>query len=395
MAVSDEVVQRAYDVLQQSGAYARRLKAKGLPFELFQEFDDPASEGAKAHIIKGVFAWGETSAWIGAPGSLKSSLLADAAVSVAAGKDWHGFKNKGAVGVVYFALERADLVRRRLLATAARLGVTEKLSVAVVPGIVSISTQAAMEKIAATISEIEIEFLNSGGEFVGLVIFDTFAKLVAAGGGDEDKAKDLGQVFTGIQRLKDRLAGGGDGPHIALIGHTGKDESRGARGSNAFLGDTDLMVTISGDAIKTAAVTKANDAPEGPLFSFQSETHEFGHDEDGDPITVNIVKPIEGPVAPARKSHQWPGGLRLIRDCIISAMDAAIDHRVAGDGPTVKAVTKDAARAIHRQRYVNTGDGKRDDAERQAWSKNFKRARADNLISGEVQAGQELIWLVT
>ena len=49
------------------------------------------------------------------------------------------------------------------------------------------------------------------------------------------------------------------------------------------------MVTIGGDEIKTATVTKANDCPEGALFSFKSEVHEFGTDEDGDPITVNIV----------------------------------------------------------------------------------------------------------
>jgi hypothetical protein len=79
------------------------------------------------------------------------------------------------------------------------------------------------------------------------------------------------------------------GVHVALIGHTGKDESRGARGSNALLGDVDVMVTISGEEIKSATVTKANDAPEGPLFSFRSKIHDFGTDEDGDPITVNIV----------------------------------------------------------------------------------------------------------
>ena len=51
-----------------------------------------------------------------------------------------------------------------------------------------------------------------------------------------------------------------------MVGHTGKDESKGSRGSNAILGDVDVMVTLSGDHIRTATVTKANDAPEGPLF---------------------------------------------------------------------------------------------------------------------------------
>jgi hypothetical protein len=117
-----------------------------------------------------------------------------------------------------------------------------------------------------------------------VAIFDTFAKLIAAGGGDENLAKDQGRVFANVQRIKDAV-----GCHVALVGHTGKDEGRGARGSNALLGDVDVMVTISGDELKTATVTKANDMPEGPLFSFKSELHEFGTDQDGDPITVNIV----------------------------------------------------------------------------------------------------------
>ncbi|MHC2400798.1 hypothetical protein ACVMGC_005342 [Bradyrhizobium barranii subsp. barranii] len=50
-----------------------------------------------------------------------------------------------------------------------------------------------------------------------------------------------------------------------------------------------MLVTIGGDTIKTATVTKANDIPDGPLFSFASEIIEFGTDEDGDPRTVNIV----------------------------------------------------------------------------------------------------------
>ena len=73
-----------------------------------------------------------------------------------------------------------------------------------------------------------------------------------------------GRVFSNIQHIKNQL-----GCHIALIGHTGKDESRGSRGSNAILGDADMMVQISGEDIKTATVTKANDAPEGRLFQLQ------------------------------------------------------------------------------------------------------------------------------
>lgn len=138
---------------------------------------------------------------------------------------------------------------------------------------------ATVKDVVATNRAVEEE-----GTLVELVIFDTFARLIAAGGGDENLAKDQGKVFANVQRIKDAT-----GAHVALVGHTGKDAERGARGSNALLGDVDVMVTISGEAVKTATVTKANDMPEGPLFSFKSEVHEFGTDEDGDPITVNVV----------------------------------------------------------------------------------------------------------
>ncbi|WP_225705079.1 AAA family ATPase [Bradyrhizobium cenepequi] len=88
-------------------------------------------EVGKAHFIKGVFAWNETSAWIAPPGGMKSALMASAAISVALGRDWFGKKNKCRTGVVYFALERADLVERRLIAHRQLLGVTEHMPIVI------------------------------------------------------------------------------------------------------------------------------------------------------------------------------------------------------------------------------------------------------------------------
>ena len=67
------------------------------------------------------------------------------------------------------------------------------------------------------------------------------------------------------------------GVHVALIGHTGKDESRGARGSNAHLGDVDMMVQIAvADDVRTATITKINDGAEGVLTRFKLETRHAG-----------------------------------------------------------------------------------------------------------------------
>jgi hypothetical protein len=89
----------------------------------FTTYSNAATISAtKAQLLKGLLAIGETSAWVGAPGSLKSSLLASVAHAVAKGDEWCGKLNKGRKAVIYFALERADLVKRRLRALAERKG---------------------------------------------------------------------------------------------------------------------------------------------------------------------------------------------------------------------------------------------------------------------------------
>jgi len=287
--ISEEIHDRAYRVLQETplpGNQALDIKtvqkdrAETMPGYRLVTFDEmEVDPPAKRWLIKGIFARGETSAWIAPPGAMKSALLAEAAIHVGAGLDWHGYRNKGAAGVVYFAIERADLVKRRLRAHRQRIGLMGT-PIAVSSETIDLTHPDAFKKVIDTIRTAKAIL----GADIGLVIVDTFAKLIAAAGGDENSAKDQGAVFANVQRVKNVT-----GVHVALIGHTGKDESRGARGSNALLGDVDVMVTIGGDEIKAVTVTKANDAPEGPLFSFKSEIHNFGTDEDGDPITVNIV----------------------------------------------------------------------------------------------------------
>lgn len=277
---------------------AFQARPKGFGFELFGSIRCP-TEATKSHIIKGVFAYDETSAWIGPPGGLKSALLADAAVAIASGSDWFGHRNKHQTGVIYFALERADLVRRRLLAIAKSKGL-ERLPIAVVPAVVDLVRPDSVKKVLDTIADVEAEFYGPDYDQptgAGVLIFDTWAKLIAAGGGDENQAKDQGAIFANIQRIKNVTGG----PHVALIGHTGKEAERGPRGSSALVGDVDMLVTISGENIKTASITKANDAPEGPLFSFKSKVYEFGLDEDGDVVAVNVVETAEAPAASARE----------------------------------------------------------------------------------------------
>lgn len=120
---------------------------------------------------------------------------------------------------------------------------------------------------------------------VVLIVIDTIAKGIAHGGGDEDKAKDQNRVAANMTRVQELLPG----VHIAGIGHTGKDETRGERGSNARRADVDVGVQITGDKIKTATVVDANDQDQGPLTAFATEPVITGVDDDGDDLSATIL----------------------------------------------------------------------------------------------------------
>ena len=251
-----------------------------LALTYFGEFGDKAK---KRPILKGFLNKGETSGLIGPPKTLKSALETEIAVHCAAGMHWRGHSADGPCGVVIFALERADLYRRRLDAYRLRGGFKEKLPIAVAGEVIDLLNTKCVTTIVATVREAEKKF----GCAVGLIVIDTFSKGIAAGGGDEDKAKDQNRVAANLRRVHSLID-----VHIACVGHTGKDETRGARGSNAHLGDIDLMIQITGgeNKVKTAKVTAANDQPERVLAQFQAELVEIGVDDDGEIETVSIIQ---------------------------------------------------------------------------------------------------------
>ncbi|MGZ3519307.1 MAG: hypothetical protein ACXVAM_19430, partial [Vulcanimicrobiaceae bacterium] len=95
------------------------------------------------------------------PGAMKSALLAQAAICVGAGLDWHGYRNKGAAGVVYFAIERADLVKRRLRAHRRILGLAGT-PIAVSSSTIDLTHPEAFKKVVDTIRDAKTRRARNG-----------------------------------------------------------------------------------------------------------------------------------------------------------------------------------------------------------------------------------------
>jgi hypothetical protein len=332
---------------------------------------------AKSWLIKGLLAEDETSTIIGPPGSGKSAFVTDIAIGYAQGKRWRGRRVKEPGGVVYFAFERAGLTKRRLRAYELRDGLPVDLPIAVVGQIVDLMDPRCVDLLLRALQEAEQKF----GSRIGLAVFDTYNKGIAFGGGDEDKAKDQNRALGHLRRLQElypRL-------HVCIVGHTGKDETRGARGSNALPGDADIQNQIAdaGD-IKIVTTVKANDAPEGELLRFRLEPFIFGVDEDGDAIqtyivTPNIIPTSAAPLKTKAKTSRGGRGMRALRDAIVEMLHSQAETIQVAGGHTVEAVTTEKVEADFIKRYVVAERGATD-AERKKGTGSAKQKAFDRAL---------------
>ena len=187
--MADNRAKNVVDAILEGAKAAPSERARRLTY-----FNDCLDLKPKAWIIKNVMAKGETSSWYGPPMGMKSAILTDIAVHVSAAIEWreHGIKDR--TGVAFFAFERAALTCRRLMAYAKRDGHTD-LPIAICSDLIDLLSPTCVDIVVATIGDAATHFNIP----VGLAIIDTTAKGIAAGGGDEDKARDQNRMAANFK----------------------------------------------------------------------------------------------------------------------------------------------------------------------------------------------------
>jgi hypothetical protein len=170
----------------------------------------------------------------GQSGSYKTFLALELALAIAAAKQLWG--RIAAQGAVAFCAGEAPvgIGRTRIPALMQHRKVCEPddVPLALVPAVPLVSTPAEVEALTAA--------LKATGFRFALIVFDTVAR--ALGGLDENSAKDAGLLLAAAERLRDTFD-----CSVLLIHHTGKDESRGARGSSALLAGVDFAYEIKAE----------------------------------------------------------------------------------------------------------------------------------------------------
>lgn len=234
----------------------------------------------------------------GEPGHGKSFLAIDLAASIASGTPWHGAETK-AGAVFYIAGEGHNGLARRFKAWETQRGA----SLAGVPLYVSrrsapLDDKASAAEVLRTVDTLATET----GQTPALIVVDTLARCF---GGDENSATDIGAFVANLDALRHRWRA-----TVLVVHHSGKDSTRGARGSTALRGAVDAEYRVTKDPAGTVTLeaTKMKDAdtPERRAFRLAPVALPLV-DEDGAPVWSCTLEPTEArtgpPKRPRRGSH--------------------------------------------------------------------------------------------
>ena len=286
----------------------------------------------------------------GASTSGKSFFALDLGMSIAKGDAWRENHTTKQGTVVYVCAEGADDFIKRVGAYSKHHNIGH------LPFEVIDAAPNLME--TKDVTELIAELTRAP---VGIVFLDTLACMSV--GGDENTAKDMA-ILIAHCKLISKLTGA----LVVLVHHTGKDETKGARGSSSLYGAMDTVIEISraGD-VRTAKITKQKGGADGQEFGFKLIPVPVGTDEDGDEITSCVIEHTA--TVPKAQRKKDPKGTNEI--IVIRALQREYD--LTGEGVFAAEFITATASELDR------GNSK-DDKRRFACSRAIDTLKEKNLI---------------
>ncbi|MBH1541855.1 AAA family ATPase [Stenotrophomonas maltophilia] len=227
----------------------------------FLSLDDVESLPPPKWLVPGVLTEGSLAAIYGAPESGKSFLAVDVSMAIAGGIDWHGRQVERG-GVLYIAAEGAPGLGKRFRAWKAdRCAQGRGFDLHLMRDDLNL----AAEKDGGVRAFVQAVTDELGP--LRLIVIDTLNQTAA--GADENSAKDMGRYIASMKLLRNAT-----GAAVVVVHHSGKDLSKGMRGSTALLGAMDTTVEVErasdGRSIRVT-VKKQKDAEREPPMRFNME----------------------------------------------------------------------------------------------------------------------------
>ena len=233
-------------------------------------------------FVEGLLGVGASSVAYGPSNVGKSFWVLDLAACVATGRPFRDELEVDQGAVLILALEGRHGMVNRLEVLRRRGVILDDTKLFVSFDHVDFTGVTYGQRVAETCRKIEKE----QGVSFKMIIVDTLSRAMA--GGDENSSRDMMVAVGEIDLIR-----GETGAHVMVIHHSGKDATKGARGSSALRAAVDTEIEISRPemgTVTTASVMKQRDFQVGKPMPFSLEVMKLGVDRRGKPITSCFVK---------------------------------------------------------------------------------------------------------
>jgi phage/plasmid primase-like uncharacterized protein len=278
-------------------------------------------------FIKKVFPQKKICMVFGQSGHMKSFLILDIALHLAAGFDnWHGAKIKEQHNILYVCGEGASGIRNRVIAWKKHHKVEQPI-----PFYMTSSPVLFLEREQSSMmldSLNNFMYDNKISTYPSMIIIDTLNRNFGAG--DENSTKDMTDFINALEELHSIT-----GSMFIVVHHSNKSDHGQARGNASLKNacDCEYQVEMTNyqsvkdgfEAPKVAFVnTKMKDYALAHPYLFTPVTVHLGVDEDNDPITSVAMRQIDSSDLGPKKKTDLERCKELLHKAIfnIASLDA-------------------------------------------------------------------------
>jgi hypothetical protein len=280
--------------------------ADRLLYDQFIPFSEIEPLLKSAYLVKGLIERNSLVVIFAPSGLTKTFVALELARCIATGRAFLG-RSVHAGAVVCVAAEGARSALNRLAAIRQEKGAEASLTLLPIP-VDLMDREDDVNVFIASTKRLEAE----SGVKHEAIFLDTYSQSIV--GADENAAKDSSTAIDSMNRIRREL----DATVIA-IAHTGKDESRGIRGSNALYNacDTVLQVSKLPHAGYEISVNKQRDMEiAGDGLAYDLRIVDLGRDEESEPVTSCVVEQIEPTRSRRSSSKKLSDRDRILLDLV-------------------------------------------------------------------------------
>lgn len=309
----------------------------------FTSLPDVLGREFPLHLVRGLFPQVGTTCLYGAPGTGKSFVALDVVLSVAAGLDVLGRKSlQGAA--IYLSTEGRSGMRARAVAW----GLARDIDISDLPvALIEEPMNLRNADVVATLIDRIRRLETNSGVPCRFICVDTLSQCLFA---NENHPEQMAEFTGEMTRIANALS-----TQVCVVHHSGKDKTKGARGSSVINGNFDTLLALDegnceGQLVLSTDKQK-NDAKSA--VHIMLERVACGVDDDDELVYSLVVSDDSGGIVEAGNDNQ-PGGsslspvgakvLAVLREAGADGLDA-LDWRkraqAAGVGPDRPATAHD------------------------------------------------------